>query len=152
MLTFGNKLVSFIGMHCSEEYFEDPQLKAFYEDIMQRYQNGEEISVEAYSRREHPYPELVGEIVLERYWISELGMKKRGYNIHKDADPFKTARGALKTIRIRFLEQLHQRLLDDYPYADTDRKAQIQEWIRKARRERNRFETVASETLFPAES
>ncbi len=149
MLTFGEKLVIFIGSHCNEEHFEDTELQKFYEDIMQRYQEGMPISIETYSRREHPYPELIGEIVLERHSISELGMKKRGITIHKDAEPVNTARGALKSQRIRFLERKREQLLDDFREASPEQKAEIQKDIKTVTLERNRCHREPLETLFP---
>ncbi len=149
MLMFGEGVIHFVGNYCSEDYFEDPDLKRCYGDIMQRYQEGEPVSVEIYSRREHPFPEMIGEIVLERYWISKLGMEKRGTVIQRDADPVRTARGALKSLKIRYLERAREKLLDDYANAVPEEKAQIQKWIRIATAEWNRFRQESSETLFP---
>ncbi len=149
MLTFGERLIVFIGNHCGEVHFEDPELRAFYVDMMQQYQKGEPVSVEAYSRREHPYPGLVGDIVLQRHWVSELGMRKRGVTIHKDADPVNTARGALKSLKIRYLERKRNEFLDQYAQASDNEKKQVQQWIKKANEELRRHRTESTEILFP---
>lgn len=151
MLTFGEKLIRFVGSHCNEDHFEDERLKELYRDIMDQYRNGHPVSVEAYTRREHPFPELIGEIVLERYAISELGMKKRGIHIHKDADPLRTARGALKSLKLRFLERTREKLLDDFRESAPEEKSGIQEWIKKVSVERNRYQNESLESLFPEE-
>ena len=149
MLTFGDKIIEFIGSYCSENDFEDPALRDCYRDIMTRFQNGDPVSVEVYSRREHPYPELLGEIVLQRHWVSEFGMKKRGVAIHRDASPVNTARGALKSLKIRYLERTREKFLDQYASASDEEKAEIQKWIRKATSEWNRHRQEPAETLFP---
>ena len=149
MLTFGQRLIVFIGNHCGDVHFEDTELRAFYADIVQQYQKGEPVSVEAYSRREHPYPGLVGDIVLQRHWVSELGMRKRGVTIHRDADPVNTARGALKSLKIRYLERKRNEFLDEYAQASDDEKKQVQQWIKKANEELRRHRTESAEILFP---
>lgn len=149
MLTFGERLIVFIGNHCGDVHFEDPELRAFYVDMMQQYQKGEPVSVEAYSRREHPYPGLVGDIVLQRHWVSELGMRKRGVTIHRDADPVNTARGALKSLKIRYLERKRNEFLDEYAQASDKEKKEVQQWIKKANEELRRHRTDSTEILFP---
>ena len=149
MLTFGERLIVFIGNHCGDVHFEDPELRNFYVDMVQQYQKGEPVSVEAYSRREHPYPGLVGDIVLQRHWVSELGMRKRGVTIHRDADPVNTARGALKSLKIRYLERKRNEFLDEFAYASVDEKKQIQQWIKKANEELARHRSESTEILFP---
>lgn len=151
MLTFGERLILFVGSHCNEDHFEDSELQTLYGDIMHRYQKGEPITVESYSRREHPYPELMGEIILERHTISEFGMKKKGVTIHKDADPVRTARGALKSLKISFLERRRRQLLDDYREAAPEKKSDLQEWIKMVTLERNRYQKESLVSLFPEE-
>ncbi len=152
MLTFGERLILFVGSHCNEDHFEDSLLRNLFMDIIQQYQKGEPVTVEAYSRREHPYPELIGEVVLERHAVSELGMKKRGVTIHKDSDPINTARGALKSLKLRFLERSREKLHDDFRDAAPERKSEIQDLIIKLTREQNRFQQEALQTLFPEEA
>lgn len=149
MLAFNAKIIEFIGNYCNADYFENEEMKKFYEDIMVRFQDGAPVSVEAYSRREHPYPELLGEIFLERYSISEYNAKKRGGRIHRDADPVKTARGALKSIKIRFLERTREFFLNQYQEAGLKDKPRLQECIKKITKEQNRYRTETLNELFP---
>jgi DNA primase len=149
MLTFGERLIVFIGSHCGEVHFEDPELQEFYADILRQYHKGDPVSVDTYSRREHPYPGLVGEIVLQRHWVSELGMRKRGVIIHRDADPVNTARGALKSLKIRYFERKKDEFLDRYAAAPEEEKKEIQQWLKKANEELKRHRTETTETLFP---
>ena len=118
-------------------------------DIVDRYQRGEPVSVDVYSRREHPFPELIGEIVMDRYEVSKVGMKKRGVNIQKDAKPVNTARGALKSLKIRFLERYLDKLQEEFRTAGEEKKAAIQREIRQFTIERNRYYKESPEALFP---
>ncbi len=149
MLTFGERLITFIGSYCGTDHFEDPELRDFFADILQKFQDGETVSVEAYSRREHPYPALVGEVVLQRHWVSELGMRKRGVTIARDADPVRTARGSLKSLKVRHLERIRNEFADKYAAAPESEKKKIQEWIRKVTGELQRHRAEPVETLFP---
>ena len=149
MLTFGERLIAFIGSHCGADHFEDPELRDFFTDILQKFQEGEPVSVEAYSRREHPYPSLVGEVVLQRHWVSELGMRKRGVTIHRDSDPVRTACGSLKSLKIHYFERVRNEFVDKYAAAPENEKKKIQEWIRKATAELQRHRSEPVETLFP---
>lgn len=149
MLNFGEKLIVFIGSHCNEHHFEDPELQKMYMDIVDRYQRGEPVSVDVYSRREHPFPELIGEIVMDRYEVSKVGMKKRGVTIQKDAKPVNTARGALKSLKIRFLERYLDKLQGEFRTAGEENKAAIQHEIRQFTIERNRYYKESPEALFP---
>lgn len=149
MLTFGKKIILFVGSHCNEDQFEDPELRSFYKDIMTRYQQGDPVSIESYSEREHPFPQLMSEIILERHSISELGMKKRGIAINRDADPINIARGALKSLKLRFLEQSREKLLENYRVATTEDKEKIQKWIKQVSIEHNRYFRESLKNLFP---
>ncbi len=149
MLAFGEKLVVFIGGYCNEKHFEDPDLRTFYEDIMHRYQSGDPVSVEVYSQRDHPFPQLMGEIMLERHAVSELGMRKRGVSLSKDSNPLKNARGALKSLKLRFLDRTREELLDQFREASPVEKIQLQEWLKSVTLERNRTIREPMESLFP---
>ncbi len=149
MLTFGEKLITFVGSHCNEHHFEDPDLQRMYLDILGRYKRGEPVSVEVYSRGEPPYPDLIGEIVLERYSISQAGMKKRGITIHRDANPVNTARGALKPLKLRSFERYLEQLQNEYRTASDEEKATIRDEIKRFTLERNRYHKESLEKLFP---
>jgi DNA primase len=151
MLSYGEGMIAYIGSNCNTDHFEDPELRLFFDDIIGRYTGGEQVSTDHYSGREHPFPQLTGEIVLDRYSVSEKGNKKRGITIRKDADPFKTARGALKTLKIHFLKRIHRQLeVQEVNESGAKRENIINRRI-TVRKELTRFENLNAEELFPDE-
>ncbi|MDI6402584.1 DNA primase [Balneolaceae bacterium ANBcel3] len=149
MLVFGEPLILFIGNHCNEQQFEDPDLRDLFEDILKQYQQGKPVSVETYSRKDPPYPGLIGEIVMERHSLSPVGMRKRGVEIHKDAFPMRTARGALKSLKIRYLERVREEYLEKFKQASEEEKPHIENWLRKVTKERGKYQKETLATLFP---
>jgi len=151
MLSYGERMINYIGSNCNPDLFENPDIRAFFEDIITRYSAGEPVSVDHYSGREHPYPGLTGEIVLDRYSVSEEGNRKRGNIIKKDSDPYKTARGAMKTLMMQYLKKLHR----EFQAASTELTGvEREEALKKqvqVRKELSRFETMPAEDLFAKE-
>lgn len=151
MVEYGDDMVFYIGNLITDDHFEDEELKAFYQDVIQRYNEEKEISVEVYSGKEHPFPALIGEIMIERYGISERGNELRSKKIRKDADPYKTARGALKAVWIGYLK----RELDSYQEgvrmakAEEERQNSYREMV-DVRKRLLQFERGASGELFPS--
>ena len=151
MLSYGDRMIDYIGSNCNPDLFENPDIRMFFEDIITRYSAGEPVSVDHYSGREHPYPGLTGEIVLDRYSVSEEGNRKRGNVIKKDSDPFKTARGAMKTLMMQYLKKLHR----EFQAASTsltgnEREEALKKQV-QVRKELSRFETMPAEDLFTKE-
>lgn len=152
MLSYGDRMIDYIGSNCNPDLFEHPDIRMFFEDIITRYSEDKTISVDHYSGREHPYPGLTGEIVLDRYSVSEEGNRKRGNIIKKDSDPFKTARGAMKTLKIHYLKKLHIELEDaSISLTGKEREDALKKQMR-VRKELSRFETHPAEELFSRES
>ena len=151
MLTQGASMIEFIGGYCNERHFEDELMRAFYNDIMERHQNGADISVASYSRREEPYPQLVGELVLDKFSISERGMQKRGVRIEKDANPYNTARGSLRVLLLEYLKRFREEQLDHYRVAEEAQKSEIQQLLKRIQSEIHRYQKSTVEHLFPGE-
>ncbi|MFU8860526.1 MAG: DNA primase [Cyclonatronaceae bacterium] len=152
LLTYGDRMIDYIGSNCNPDLFEHPDIRIFFEDIITRYSDGKPVSVDHYSGREHPYPGLTGDIVLDRYSISDEGNRKRGNIIKKDTDPFKTARGAMKTLKIHYLKKLHIELEDaSTSLSGKEREEALKKQMR-VRKELSRFETVPADELFAKEN
>lgn len=151
MLTQGTSMIEFIGGYCNESHFEDELMRTFYSDIMERHQKGAEISVASYSRREDPYPQLVGELVLDKFSISERGMQKRGVRIEKDANPYQTARGSLRVLLLEYLKRFREEQLDRYRMAEEDQKSEIQQMLKRIQSELLRYQKSSVEHLFPGD-
>ncbi|MDZ7773630.1 MAG: DNA primase [Balneolaceae bacterium] len=117
MLSEGREMVAYIGSYCNEKQFQDEELRAFYDDIIERYKEEEEISVEAYSNREQPYPKLLGEVVMERHSISERHHEKTGVKIDPNRHPYRVAKSTLRLFHLDFfvrsINELTDKLADE---------------------------------------
>lgn len=151
MLVYGQEMIRYIGSQCNGEHFEDPDLQRFFEDIIQRFQQGETISVQAYAEREHPFPDLLGEVVIEPHELSRRGAERLGQELQKDSDPFKTAQGALKPLRLHYLERLEDRFSRAYQAADgKQEKEQYNRKLQEVARQRSKLHSRPLHELFPA--
>ena len=149
MLEFGLKMVEFIGSHIHEQHFENNLLRQFFNDMVGRFNNEEDISTEYYSGREHPFPALVGEIVMEMHTPSERGLEKHGTLLVRDRDPVKTAKTSLKTVMKDYL----LRLEDDYRFKmaetqDDEGRIEIMRLISEIGKERRRVANTSADQLF----
>jgi DNA primase len=150
MLMYDRDMIDYIGSQCNGRQFEDRQLREFYEDIIERYKNEEKVSVESYAGREHPYPKLVGEIVLEEHTVSERHHEVVGVQYKKDKNPYRTAKGALKALKIHFLERLQEDLYKRYnSAADGDERQKVMKAMREAGRQRTLLNESPIDELFP---
>lgn len=150
MLMYDRNMIDYIGSQCNEQQFEDPQLKEFYVDIIERYKHEEEVSVEAYAEREHPYPELVGEIVLEEHSVSERHHEKIGVQYKKDKNPYRTAKGALKALKIHFLDRLQVNLYERFNSAkEEEERKKVMKAMKEAGRQRTLLQQSPIDELFP---
>lgn len=149
MLMYGRDMVDYIGSQCNERQFEDPDLKAFYSDIIERYKEEKEIGVEQYADREHPYPKLVGEIVLERHSVSERHHEKTGVRYKRDKDPYQTAKGALKALKMHYLDRLQENLYRRYQGATEEERRDIMKSMKEAGRQRTLLQGTSLDELFP---
>ncbi len=149
MLEYGRLMVEYIGTLCNEEHFEDDWLRDFFKDMIHRYHKDEEISVEAYMSRDQPYPQMVSEIVMEAHGVSEKSVKRTGVVVRKDVDPYKTAKGALKAIKIHYLERVNRALNEAMEQAQGEEKLELNENIISVAYERARLESHSPDDLFP---
>lgn len=149
MLMYGRDMIDYIGSYCSEKHFEDEQLRDFYEDIIERYKAEEEVSVEKYANREHPYPELVGEVVLEKYSVSERHHEKIGVQYKKDKNPYRTAKGALKALKAHFIDRLQTELYERYNAANEEERKKVMRLMKEAGRRRTLIQQSPIDELFP---
>lgn len=149
MLIYGRDMIDYIGSLCNEQQFEDPQLKTFFEDIINRYKDEEEVSVQTYTEREHPYPRLVGEIVLEEHSVSDRHSEKTGVQYKRDKNPYMTAKGALKALKIHYLERYHDELYRKYDRADLDERKQVMRMMKEVGRQRTMLRKSTLDELFP---
>ncbi|SMO68424.1 DNA primase [Fodinibius sediminis] len=149
MLMYGQEMIDYVGSHCSDKHFEDQQLRVFYEDIIERYKADQEVSVEQYAQADHPYPELVGEVVLEKYSVSDRHHEKVGVQYKKDKNPYRTAKGALKALKVHFLKRLQTELYEQYNAASGEERKKVMRLMKEAGRRRTRIQQSPIDELFP---
>jgi DNA primase len=150
MLLYGSKMIEYIGSQCNDRQFEHPQLREFYQDIIERFKNEKEVSVQVYAQEQHPYPRLVGEIVMEQYSISDRYEEKMGMKLRKDSNPYRTAKGALKALKLHYLDRLNQKLRQDFATAESqEEKQKLNKMIKEVGRQRSLLTSRDADELFP---
>jgi DNA primase len=149
MLRYGRDMIDYIGSNFSEQYFEDGQLRAFYLDIIQRFKNEEKAAVEYYASREHPYPQLVGEIMLEKHDVSERHREMVGVQYKRDQDPFLSAKSALKSALLDYINRKQQELQKNYGSASKEQRRTIIQQMKEIADQRTRLQKLPFDKLFP---
>ncbi|MDR8390121.1 DNA primase [Aliifodinibius sp. S!AR15-10] len=150
MLMYDRTMIDYIGSLCNEQQFENEQLKTFYLDIIERYKEEKEVSVQVYADREHPYPQLVGEIVLEEHSVSERHPEKTGVRYKRDKNPYMTAKGALKALKVHYLESLQRELQQKYDQCETtEERKKVMRTMKEVGRQRTLLQKTPPDELFP---
>jgi DNA primase len=150
MLMQMHPMVEYVGSQCNEDHFEDAEYKLLFADLVQRYNEGLPISIEVYMERESPFPEITGEIVFDRYSTSSRTKEKVGKKINRDGNPFRTAKGELRTLKMYYLDRVKNKFLQLYMEAGDDvEKDKIQKLLMDVSRHRLRFENENLDQLFP---
>ncbi|TYP95517.1 DNA primase [Fodinibius salinus] len=149
MLIYDRDIIDYIGSQCNGQQFEDKQLRKFYEDIIARYKDEKEVSIEVYADREHPYPKLVGEVALEEHSVSERHHEKVGVQYKKDKNPYRTAKGALKALKIHYLDRLQVELYERYNSAEDEERKKVMKAMKEAGRQRTILQQSPIDELFP---
>ncbi len=149
MLLYGHEMVEYIGSFCNEDHFEHEKLKKFYKDIIDRHREEKSIDVETYAEAEHPFPELVGEIVLERHSVSDRHHEKTGLSYKRDTNPYQTAKGALKALKIHYLDRMHDQLTRRQIGAEGEEKQQMADTLKEVVRQRSLIQKSSLHELFP---
>ncbi|MCC5907898.1 MAG: DNA primase [Balneolaceae bacterium] len=148
LLQFGEKMQKFIGHNIGEEHFEDDEIREFYKDIIQRHIKGDEISVEHYMNREKPYPSLLGDILLERYSVSEGLAKRTGGEYRRDRNPILTAKSTMKPLRLNYCERKRMEISEEIKTADQEKKEKLVQMMSKLQKEISRIQKISADDLF----
>jgi DNA primase len=149
MLQYGDDMINYIGSNCSERQFENDALRAFYVDIIERFKEEKEVSLDHYKGKAHPYPELVGEIMLEKHEISERHAERTGVRYKRDKNRYLTAKGALKEIKKNYLIKLRDELHQKFNTAENEERKAINQDIKKVGQELTRLDRFPADELFP---
>lgn len=149
MLQFGQEMVGYVGRLCNEQLFEDDDLRAFYRDIMERHQKEKEVTPEHYLHREHPYPALTGDLLLERFTASERHHERTGMKFERDRDKWKSVKSTLKPLRLHYLQRLMGQFAEEAKQAGPERKRELVGLQKKTQYEITRLQRHSAEELFP---
>ena len=125
MITYGNEMVEYICSLTNDRLFEDAELADFYRDIVLKYKANQEISIKIYSGMSDPFPQLVGDILLEQYAASERHAEKIGIKYEKDKNPYRTAKSTIKTLELSFFTRKREELAEKLRTASIDEKRKI---------------------------
>lgn len=126
MITYGRDMVEYICSFTNDKLFEDEELKVFYQDILERYKNEEDITIQVYSGKAEPFPRLVGDVLLEQYSPSERHQEKVGLKYEKDKNPYRTAKSTIKTLELAFYKKKLAELSERFKNAESqDEKRKI---------------------------
>jgi DNA primase len=148
MLVYGENMIRFIGHNVGDDHFEDSDLKAFYLDIIQRHLDQKEISVDHYTNREKPYPSLVGDIMLERYSVSDKHAQKTGTEFKRDKNPYKTAKSTMKPLKHYYFERKRRDISGKIKMAEGDEKMKMMKMLTKIQKESSRIQKSSADELF----
>lgn len=150
MLSYGKPLVEFIGSFSNADHFEDPELKALYEDLIKTWEEDGDISITAYTEKPPPIPSIVSEIVVDRHSVSDNSAKKLGKIPQRDTEPYAAAQGALKALKMQHLERLRSSYETEIEDAvDPEEQKRLQRLITKVANLKVKMQTRPLDELFP---
>ncbi len=149
MISFGRPMVEYICSFTNDKLFEDEELRTFYNDIIKRYKNEEEISVSAYGGRPAPFPRLVGDVLLEQHSASERHEEKVGLKYEKDKNPYKTAKSSIRAIQINFYRHKLNELADRIGTTEGDERLELMERQKDIKSKLTRREITDPDDLYP---
>ena len=149
MITYGKDMVTYICSLTNDRLFEDEELQEFYKNIVDRYKNNGEITVEYYSGQSDPYPRLVGDILLEQHSASERHHEKVGLRYEKDKNPYRTAKSTIKTLELSFFKRKRKELAEKFKTATDEEKRRIIEAQADVQSKITRREKTDSDELYP---
>jgi DNA primase len=150
MLQHGHPMVEYIGSQCNDEHFEDPEYRMLFNDMIQRYADNMPISATVYTSLAAPFPQLVGEVLLDRHTPSTRANERSGRKVTRDKDPFLMAKGELRSLKIHYLGRLSQEFQQQYATAPDDtEKQRLQQLLMEVTRQGVRFQNETLKELFP---
>lgn len=148
LLQYSEGLRQFIGQNIGEDHLEDDEIRLFFSDIMERHINEEVISVEHYMGRENPFPSLLGDILLERYTVSEEFAKRTGGEFRRDKNPIRTAKSTLRTIQLNYCERKWDEIYQKIKQSDGEEKLRLSQLQQNLKKEINRIKNLTSDELY----
>lgn len=149
MITYGRAMVEYICSFTNAKLFEDDELRMFYEDIIERYKEEKEFSLNTYSGEKVPFPRLLGDVFLEAHSASDRHEEKVGLKYEKDKNPYKTAKSSIRATQISFYRRKLNELADRIGSAKTDERLELMERQKDVKSKLTRRETADPDDLYP---
>lgn len=148
LIQYGPDMQQFIGQNIGEDHFEDEQIRQFYSDIMARHIEQKEVSVNHYMEKGGTYALLLGEILLERYSVSEGLAKRTGGEFRRDKNPVRTAKSTLRTIQLNYCERKWDEIYMKLKSAKGEEKLRLSQLQQNLKKEMNRIKNLTADELY----
>jgi DNA primase len=148
LLTYDENMRKFIGHNIGEDHFEDEDIRAFYADIMRRHIEDKEISPDVYMKKEKPYPSLLSDIMMNRHTVSEKFAKRTGSEYRLDRNPIRTAKSAMKPLRLFYCERKRTETSYQIAEASGDEKEKLMNMLSRLQKEITRIKKTPADELF----
>lgn len=149
MISYGNDMVKYICSLTNSKLFEDDELRMFYDNIVERYKENGEVSINFYSGKSDPFPRLIGDVLLEQHAVSDRHHEKVGLKYEKDKNPYKTAKSTIKTLELSFFKRKREELAEKFKTASPEEKKRIIEAQADVQSKITRREKTDSDELYP---
>jgi DNA primase len=149
MITYGNEMVEYICSLTNDRLFEDSELADFYRDIVAKFKDKEEISIDVYSGKIDPFPRLVGDVLLEQHSASDRHEEKIGMKYEKDKNPYRTAKSTIKTLELSFFKRKREELAEKLRTATDEEKRKIIQVQADIQSKITQRERVDSDDFYP---
>lgn len=148
ILQYGEEMRNFVGHNIGEDHFEDPQIRAFYKDIMERHINKEEINIDYYMSKNQSFPSLLADILFERHSVSEELAKKTGGEFRRDKNPVRNAKSTLRTIQLNYCERKWDELYQKIKNSADEERLKLTQAQQSLKKEINRIKNSTPDELY----
>lgn len=148
LLQYGGEMRNFVGHNIGEDHFEDPEMRTFYKDIMDRHIKGEDISIDYYMSLNQPFPSLLADILFEQYSVSEGLAKKTGGEFRRDKNPVRNAKSTLRTIQLNYCERKWNELYEKIKKSADYEKLKLSQVQQSLKKEINRIKNSTPDELY----
>ncbi len=149
MISHGDELIYLIGSYITPEHFTDPELRMFYQDITDRYEDEQDISVDVYTAKDPPYPALVSEVLMEQHSVSERKNIRGTDGPMRNSDPEASARGAMKALFMNYLQQQREVINSKLATAEDEVRRDYYQQLTENRKTLLHAEKTPATELFP---
>lgn len=149
MISYGRGMVEYICSFTNAKLFEDEELRMFYEDIIERYKEEKDFSLNTYTGEVAPFPRLVGDVSLEQHSASDRHEEKVGLKYEKDKNPYKTAKSAIRATQINFYRRKLNEIADRIGVAEQEERLKLMERQKDIKSKLTRRETSDPDDLYP---